>query len=171
MIPRGRPLRAFAVVAVGVLALGAVAAAFTAAWPGPAASVFPHEPQPTLGGTPAEVVDILAANVAVLVVPFLFAGAAGGSPGPWRLAGDLVTIAILALNSLAVGAALALNGSELIRYLPHLPVEGAALALTGSAWLSSRNSRMPHRRVVVLVVVLAVVAALLEVYATPHAAR
>lgn len=168
---RRRHLPMVAAVALAILALGAIAAAITAAWPTPALAVFPNDPQPTLAGTPAEVADILLTNVAVLVVPLLFAGAAGGHPGPWRVAGDLVTFAIAAVNSLAVGAALALHGEVLLRYLPHLPVEAAALSVACAAWRSHRSSRRPLTSAFVAVVVLAMAAALIEVYATPHVGR
>lgn len=171
MIVRSRPIPVFAVVALAMLALGATAAAITTAWSTPALAVFPDDPQPTLAGTPAEVADILLSNLAVLAVPLLFAGAAAGRPGPWRVAGDLVTAGIVAINSLSVGAALALHGIALLPYLPHLPVEGAALALTGSTWLSHRARRSGLVRVFAAIVVLAVAAALIEVYATPPIAR
>lgn len=171
MIARAGQLPSVAVVAVGVLALGTLAAAVTAAWPTPAASVFPHDPQPTLAGTPAEVVDILLSNLAVLVVPLLFAGAASGRPGPWRLAGDLVTATILLINSASVGAALALHGAALLPYLPHLPVEATALTIACSTWTSQRSRRQPMTLTLIAVVVLAFAAALIEVYATPHLPR
>ena len=167
----GRPHTAFAAVALALTALGALGALATLAWPVPAAALYPQRPQPTLAGTPAEVVDILAANVSMLALPLLFVGAAGGRPGPWRIAGDLATAAIVAVNSVAVGAALALNGTALLAYLPHLPVEAAALALTCSTWLCQRNHRGPLAKVFLAVVALAAAAALIEVYATPHTAR
>lgn len=160
-----------AVVALAMLALGSIAAGITAAWSTPALAVFPENPQPTLAGTPAEVADILLSNVAVLVVPLLFAGAAAGRPGPWRAAGDLATAGIVAVNSLSVGAALALHGTHLLRYLPHLPVEGTALALAGSTWVCQRRHRHRLGHVLLAVIVLAAIAAVVEVYATPHATR
>jgi hypothetical protein len=171
MTVRSRHVPGAVVVALAMLALGSIAAAFTTAWPTPALAVFPEDPQPTLVGTPAEVADILFANLAVLVVPLLFAGAAAGKPGPWRIAGDLATAGIVAVNSLSVGAALALHGTALLPYLPHLPVEGAALALAGSTWLSHRSSHSGLVRAFAAIVVLAVAAALIEVYATPPVAR
>jgi hypothetical protein len=163
-----RHLPTFLAVAGAGVALGVLAATFTVAWPAPAASLFPHDPQPTLAGRPAEVIDIFVANLAVLVVPLLFAGSAGGRPGPWRVAGDLVTASIVVVNSAAVGAALALNGAGLLPYLPHLPVEGAALTLSGSTWIRQRSGRRPLIGACAGVVGLAVAAALIEVYATPH---
>lgn len=168
---RGRQFPTVAVVALAMLALGSIAAAITAAWPATALAAFPNDPQPTLAGTPAEVADILLANLAVLVVPLLFAGASGGRPGPWRLAGDLVTASIVTVNSTAVGAALALNGAALLPYLSHLPVEGAALTLSGTAWIRHRSGRKPLVGAFALIVVLAVAAALIEVYATPHSSQ
>jgi hypothetical protein len=166
-----RQFQTVAVVALAILALGSIAVALTAAWPSPAESLFPHDPHPTLAGTGAEVVDILSTNLPVLVLPLLFAGAAAGRPGPWRAAGDLVTLAIAAVNSLAVGAALALHGAALLPYLPHLPIEAAALTVACSAWASQRSRRRPLTVALVAVVVLAVAAALIEVYATPHVSR
>ncbi len=173
MTRQGHQLRPIALVALAMLALGSIAAATTAAWPTPALAVFPNGPQPTLAGTPAEVTDILLANLTVLVVPLMLAGAAAGRPGPWRIAGDLATAGIVAANSLAVGAALALHGAVLLPYLPHLPVEAAALAVACSAWSTQRTGRRPMTltSTLVAVVVLAIAAALLEVYATPHLPR
>jgi len=171
MTQRDRQLPTVAIVAFAMVALGSIAAAITAAWSTPALAVFPNDPQPTLTGTAAEAVDILLSNLAVLIVPLLFAGAAAGRPGPWRTAGDLATAGIVAVNSLSVGAALALHGTDLLRYLPHLPVEGTALALASSTWICQRHHRHPLGRVLLAIFVLATIAAVVEVYATPHAAR
>ena len=165
-----RPYRPIVQVAAGLIGLAALGAVLTLAWPAPAASLFPDGPRRTLAGTPVEVAEILGTNLAVLVMPLLFAGASGGRPGPWRLAGDLVTVAISAVNSLVVGAALALNGAELLPYLPHLPVEAMALALASSTWIRQRLDREPLGRPFATTVILAVAAALIEVYATPHVA-
>lgn len=168
MSRRDRQLPPVAVVALAMLALGLIAAAITTAWPTPALAVFPNDPQPTLAGTPVEVVDILLANLAVLVVPLLFTGAAGGRPGAWRTTGDLATAGIVAINSLGVGAALALHGARLLPYLPHLPVEAAALALSCTAWIAHRDRPDRPWPFAIAVLVLAVVAAVVEVVATPH---
>jgi hypothetical protein len=170
MIRRGLHLPVAVTVAAALIALGALAAAIAAALPTPAESLFPHDPQPTLAGTSAEAVDILLTNLAVLVVPLLFAGAAGGHPGPWRLVGDFVVVGLAAVNSLAVGAALAVHGAGLLPYLPHLPVEAAALSIACSTWATHRTSRQPLTGALIALVALAMTAALIEVYVTPHVA-
>lgn len=163
--------RPLAVVLATLAALGALAAAFTLIWPSPARALFPHQPHPTLAGTPREALDILAANLAVLAVPLLFAGAAAGRPGPWRLAGDLATAAIIVLNAGAVGAALALHGLRLLPYLPHLPAEAAALTLACATWVTQRSRAGQLLSPAIGVVVLAVCAALAETFATPGLSR
>lgn len=154
--------------ALAIAACALVAALITLAWAAPAQLALPNPPHPTLHGTAAEAADILTANLAVLAVPFMFAGATAGRRGPWRVAGDLAAVAIVAANSGLVGAALALHGSALLPYLVHLPAEAAALTLAAATWLARRSSPGPLAKPFMAVVALAVIAALAETYATPQ---
>jgi hypothetical protein len=151
-----------------LLAFGAFGALVALALPGAGAAMFPHGPHPVLRGAPAEVVEVFLTNASTLIVPLLFCGAVAGQPGPWRLAGDLAVAAIVTMNSVAVGLAIGHFGGELLAYLPHVPIEGAALAYSASTWLSGRSARRPLGRPLALVLVLVGAAAAVEVYATPH---
>lgn len=156
-------------VALAMLAVAAAAALIAAAVPDAALWLLPHPPRPTMRGTPVEAAEILTTNLSVLIVPRLFCGAAGGRPGTWRTAGDLAVAAILATNSLIVGAAIGLHGLRLAPYLIHLPVEAAALTVAAATWLDRRSRPGPLARPVATVIALAVIAALLETLATPQA--
>lgn len=88
-----------------------------------------------------------------------------------RQLGDVFFAASLAANSVLVGAAIAAGGRELLPYLPHLPFEWAAMALSATGWLIASRTPMPQRQLAALAIVFAVllgVAAVLETYCVPH---
>ena len=152
---------------VAVMALAAAAAA-----PSPAAAreLWAQPPHPVLAGNAGEVLDVLATNLPALCVPLLLAAALAGQGRAWRLLGDLITAAIMVANAGLVGAALGSWGERLLPYLPHLPLELAALACSCAAWWSRRDRPRALWRPAASVLCLAVLAALVEVYATPHTA-
>jgi len=161
-------LAAAGAVAVVLVALAGLAALVTALIPALGASIFPVPPHPTFHGRPAEALDVWLTNLAVLSVPILFTGAAGGRPGPWRTAGDLVLVVVASLNALVVGVALGHFGGRLLPYLPHLPIEAAALAVSASTWISGRSQRVGLIRPFLAVAGLAALGAAVEVFATPR---
>lgn len=152
-----------------ILALTLLAASASALWPelGPA-----RRPQPTLRGTPAEALSILAGNARTLALPLLLSAGRWHTHRGTRLVGDLLVATLVAANPVIVGLALGRHPTALPVYLPHLPLEDAALAIAASAWLA-RRLPSPDRRahpglLACASLTLAAIAALLETYAVPH---
>ena len=152
-----------AVLGLAALAAAASTAAARGLWAGP--------PHPVLEGTAAELVDVLATNLPALGVPLLLAATLAGQGRAWRALGDLITAAVMVTSPLLVGAALGAWGTRLVPYLPHLPLELAALSCSCAAWWSRRNHPRPVGRLALCVLCLAVPAAAVEVYATPRSGR
>jgi hypothetical protein len=160
-------LAALAVVAATVLA--ALASAIDPAL-GPAG-----HPHPTLHGTLGEALDLFATNGRLLVVPLLLIAGrwpSGRLTGP---VGDLIVSVLLVVNPVSIGLALGRFPTALLPYLPHLPLEDAALATAVGAWLSRRLSRLHGRPVRSLrsyalwTAILTAAAALTEAFLVPHA--
>ena len=154
--------------AAGVLAttlLGALVGAIAPALAGPT------PPHPTLAGTPAEALSILAHNTAVLAIPYLLAGlGAARHPGTRRL-GDLAVAAISCQSTIPVGMALAHWRLTLAPYIPQLPLEWAALTTAICAWLTARTGHLDGRALAALAattLLLLTAAAGLETWGTPH---
>jgi hypothetical protein len=157
----------FAAIVIAAIIGGAAVHAF----PAVASAMFASPPHPVLAGTPAEAAGIAWTNLAPLLALVFAARASWAGSAFWRLPGDLVA-AVLALGTgLHVGAALALYGTSLLPFLPHLPLELAGLTLACSTWHLGRSSQQPITAAFCAVVVLVLVAAVVEVYATPHRAR
>jgi len=154
--------------AAAVLALMALAAAAAASSPAAARELWAEAPHPVLAGNLGEVADVLLTNLPALFVPLLLAATLAGQGQAWRLLGDLITAAIMVANAALLGAALGSWGERLLPYLPHLPLELAALTCSSAAWWSRREHPRALWRSAVAVLCLALLAALLEVYATPH---
>lgn len=162
-----RGLRTVAAVFAGVCAVTVAAALAAALFP----SLGPgQDPRPTLHGRPGEVLSIVANNMRVFGGPLVLV-ATGWTVGRTRLLGDLVLAAIAAGNVVVVGLALGRHRGELMPYLPHLPIEWAAFSVALACWIAHRGSR-PGPRVVLpyaaAVLLLALGAAAVEVYAVPH---
>lgn len=159
-------------VAITIVALTAVAAAVSAVWPqlGPG-----RQPRATLDGTPGEVVSIFVTNVRTLIAPLLLAAGRWHTGRTTRHVGDVVVAALVISNPVMVGLALGRYSIELLAYLPHLPIEDAALAIAASAWIVRRvcsgDDSPPASvlRCAVLTLVVALLAAIVETYAVPHA--
>ena len=122
-----------------------------------------------------EALGIFATNGRLLIVPLLLVA------GRWptgRLAGplgDVVVGALLVVNPVTIGLALGRFPTALLPYLPHLPLEDAALATATGAWLSRRLPTAPGRPVRSLAgygvwtFTLTALAALTETFLVPHA--
>jgi len=157
-------------------ALWALTGALTAAGvllgvlvPSSAPAGIPHA---TLTGTPDEALSIFVHNMRVLAAPLILAAARWGTGRTTRAIGDAVVAATLLANPLLVGAALGRHGTELVPYLPHLPLEWAALSVATGAWLAARRLRLAAHTLVAYAAIattLAIVAAVLETVAIPHA--
>jgi hypothetical protein len=152
-----------------VLALTLLAASASTVWPelGPA-----RRPQPTLHGTPAEALAILVGNARTLALPLLLAAGRWHTHRGTRLVGDLLVAALVTANPVIVGLALGRHPTALPAYLPHLPLEDAALAIAASTWLTQRlPGRRPRTGLLAcasLTLTLTAIAAVLETYAVPH---
>jgi hypothetical protein len=128
-------------------------------------------PHPTLAGSLSDWLAITAENLRVLAGPFLLWPLGAHHSRHGRRAGDAVVLAVIAANAIPVGIALGRWQSQLISYVPQLPLEWAALILAVSAWLTIRTTTATRHQIAVLgagTVVLVLAAAALETWATPH---
>lgn len=129
-------------------------------------------PQPTLNGTITEAASIFVHNLRVLAGPLILAAARWGHGRTTRAIGDVVVGATVLVSPLLVGATLARHGRSLLAYLPHVPVEWAALSVAAGAWIAARPERLSTRTLAAYVtttVALAALAAVIETLSIPHA--
>lgn len=128
-------------------------------------------PHSTLHGGVADTLSILAANLRLLSVPFALALLGFQRSAPGRAFGDVLVGAVVTLNSLRVGLALGRYGTRLIPYIPQLPIEWLALALSASAWIAARHGAQPRtlRDRALQTFLAAAAAAAIEALLTPHA--
>jgi hypothetical protein len=160
------------VVAATIVVLTLLAAGASALWPefGPG-----RDPRPTLHGTPGEAVSIFVTNARTLIAPLLLAAGRWHTGRATRHIGDVLVAAVVVANPVMVGLALGRHPIELFAYLPHLPLEDAALAMAASAWVVRRlpgADRQPPASVLryaALTLAVALLAAVVETYAVPHA--
>jgi hypothetical protein len=149
-----------ALTGAGIL-LGAIDPAFA---PGGA-------PHPTLHGSAGEALSILAANLRVLAPPFVLAAFGVHHSRSGRRFGDLLIATVVMLNTLHVGLAIGHFGIRLLPYLPHLPLESLALALSLASWLELRTPPVSRRTVArnaLIVLAVTTAAAGSETLLTPH---
>jgi hypothetical protein len=127
-------------------------------------------PHPTLRGNVTDMLSILGTNLRLLAVPFALALLGFQRSRRAQGFGDLLVGAVVTVNALRVGLALGRYGTELIPYIPQLPIEWLALALSTSAWMSARRGAQPRelRTTALLAVLAAVTSASIEVLLTPH---
>ena len=105
----------------------------------PGARAQRRAPHPTLHGTLGEL-SILADEPAGARPPFVLAAFGVHRSRGGRRFGDLLIATVVTLNTLNVGLAIGHFGTRLLPYLPHLPLEWLALAISlGSAWLELRH--------------------------------
>jgi hypothetical protein len=136
---------------------------------GPAAA-----PHPTLHGSPREAIAIAVTNAQTLVVPLLLAAGRWHTGRVTRHIGDLLVAALVVCNAAIIGLALGRYPTRLPAYLPHLPLEDAALAIAAGAWLARRLPPRPGSsapsvcRTAALTLLVTIAAALVETYAVPH---
>jgi len=167
------PLHPVALVVLAIVAVTLLAAIAGALMP----ELAPDRgPRPTLHGTPGEALSILLINVRTLSLPLLLSAGRWHTSRLTRYVGDVAVAAIVVANALLVGVALGRYPAELPRYLPHLALEDLALAVAASAWVTRRLPRRAAAgapasvlRCALLTLTVAVLAALVEVYAVPHA--
>ena len=110
-------------------------------------------PHPTLTGSLGDWLGILPRTSASWPRRFCSGCSALDKSRLGRRAGDLVVVAVIAVNAIPVGIALGRWQGRLIPYVPQLPLEWAALIVAVSAWLTIRTTtatrqsgRRPGRR-------------------------
>jgi hypothetical protein len=163
------PLRLhLAAAGVLVTALTVLGAALAVAWPGLGGSVAAHA---VLTGSVWDAVAILANNARALIAPFalVLVGVARRRRGRWL--GDLIVVALAAVNAIPVGVALGRWQGRLIPYIPQLPLEWAALTTAIATWRQARTGAFTTRRLTALAGVTLVLlgcAAAMETWCTPH---
>ncbi len=160
-----RSLKHAATIVFGLTAVGAIAAVIA---PSLASSTRPH---PTLTGSLADGLSILANNLRLLGLPFLLWVLRFADSRLGRMLGDLTVSVMVAISTVTVGIALGRWRVRLIPYLPHLPLEWAALTVAVATWLLIRTGHAHIHQLLALgstVAVLLFAAAALETWATPH---
>jgi hypothetical protein len=154
-------------------AITLAAAAVGAIDPGLALHAAPH---PTLHPTLDASLSIVTNNARSLAVPLLLVAVGLHHHPLGRRVGDLAVLIILAFNGTLVGIELGRWQTQLLPYLPQLPVEWLAAGTSTAAWASSRQTtdtqtdRAVVTRAAVVTAVLLATAAAIEVLLTPHAA-
>lgn len=104
-------------------------------------------PAPTIEVTTGALfVDVVATN-ARLVAAITLAAVMVAADLVWRAVLDVVIAAMLAVNMLAVGAAIGATGVQLTVSLAHLPIEWAAFAVATAAYLEARCGPVCARQV------------------------
>ncbi len=129
------------------------------------------DPHPTLHGTLGELASVVANNLRVLAAPFLLTVFRWPGGRLTRRLGDVVIVALIAENTIAVGLALGRWGDRLLPYVPQLPLEWAALGIAGAAWLTARDGGRGRvlAAYALATFALTISAATVEVELTPHA--
>jgi hypothetical protein len=128
-------------------------------------------PHPTLHGSVSDVVSILATNLRLFSIPFALAVLGFQGSRRARAFGDVLVGTVVTLNALRVGVALGRYGTELIPYIPQLPIEWLALALSTGAWIAARHDAelQTLRTRALQTLLVAAAAAAIEALLTPHA--
>jgi len=122
---------------------------------------------PSLG----DVLALAAHNVPVCAWPLLLGSLRLTAGSGWRRAADILLATCALANVLPVAAALGGYGWALVAYVPHLPLEWAALAVGYGSWIAERDHPLAgHERLGLLGVLCALLigAAVLETCAVPH---
>lgn len=129
-------------------------------------------PHATLHGSVEEASGILVHNLRVLAAPVILVAARWSEQRVTCLLGDVIVAAIVVGSPLMVGAALGRHGTDLLRYLPHVPLEWLALSIAAATWLTARVTGRLSARVLAAyataIVLVAAVAASVETVAVPH---
>jgi hypothetical protein len=159
---------------LGVWTLTAAAALITAALPavGELARHALHLALVPASAPPAtRMLDVALTNGFAAGWPLLLALLDGPHRAIRAVHGALIA-AWLAVNVISVGAAIGSYGTPILPYLPHLPLEWTAVALSLAGYLHARGRQATGRALLTPALALTVIliaAAALETYATPHA--
>lgn len=164
------PLDVGAAACFAALALSAIVAVIV----GELIGIDSESPRDALHGSLGEIASIAAHNAGVALVPLGLLAIGWDQLRGVDYAGDALVAGMIIANGVSIGLGFARAGSQLFAYLPHLPLEWAALALSAGAWFAFR-AQPPRDRALALVYVaaltglLVVVAAALESLAVPVA--
>jgi len=167
----GLDARAICVCWFGLAAATVPGVGLAIALPTLAPAAHPHA---TLRPSAGAVTSIVLNNLRVLAAPFILVAARFERAHASRLVGDAIVAAILIGNAIAVGLALGRWRGALIPFVPQLPLEYLAAATAAATWLDARRDTTrcgPANAVThaVATIALAVAAAVIEVFLTPHA--
>lgn len=124
-------------------------------------------PRPTLHTA----VGLLVNNVRASGWPLLAATLGAARSTVLRRVTHAAVVASLAVNLLPVAAAIGVYRSQLVPYLPHLPLELYAITTGPTAWLLATHGALTRRQIALVAasMLLALIgAALLETWAVPH---
>ena len=120
--------------------------------------------------TPGEAAAIALQNGRIAAAALLCSLAVHRLAGRVRMIVDVVLAAVFVLNVAAIGLALGAYGERLVAATAaHVPIELAALSLTGGTYVSARRRRVPPRALACVsgaTVVLLAAAAAAETYAS-----
>ena len=119
----------------------------------------------------SRVLELAAHNIPIVSWPLLLGALGAHRNRASRLAADCLVLACAAANVAPVGAALGGYGVALLRYVPQLALEWAALALGAGSWLQNRRSALSLKECLgrfALIVCLLLCAAVVETAAVPH---
>jgi hypothetical protein len=150
------------------LVLSAIAASIV----GELIGIDPKSPRDALHGSLGEIASLAAHNAGVALLPLGLLAIGWDQLRGVDHAGDALVAGMIIANGVSIGLGFARAGLELFAYLPHLPLEWAALALPAGAWVAFR-AQPPRDRAQTLVYVaaltglLVVVAAVVESLAVP----
>jgi hypothetical protein len=157
-------------VFVGLAAVVALVALAAQALPAVgrfARDIYPTGPRP---GADVDVVGLLVHNAFLsLAGPAALLLTRWHTHPRWRNAGDVALLVAVGYNAAALGLGIGAHPSVL-RYLPHLPMELAALATGVGAWWHLSRGGAPRAVVpyVAFVVAVLLVGAVVEVAAAPR---
>jgi hypothetical protein len=124
-------------------------------------------PYDALAATPATALTLFAGNAVITLWPLALVALRWQSIiGAARLADGAIRAQLLG-NGMIVGNALAQH-PRLALYLPHLPLEWAAISLPAAAWSVARHDEAPRLHIATATTVAALAAtALIETYVVP----
>lgn len=120
----------------------------------------PHAPT-----DPPGVLELLIHNAAIAAIPGLLVLARWHTHRTWKRAGDLLIPGLLTAQAIAIGLGIG-SWPTVVRYLPHLPLELAALAAGAQIWQHPDDRRQALRWAAITAALL-VSAAVVEVAAAP----
>jgi hypothetical protein len=163
---RTSPVRAFALCLTATWAATLGGALVTAVGLIETAGREPHD---ALEAQPETVLALVAHNAPIVAWPFAVVAVGWHGLSGVRVVGDLLVAGQVVSHGAIVGAAIG-EHPELWRYLPHLPLEWAAISASAAAWLHARKSSAVRGEVLRLVAATAVAvlsAAVVETYLVP----